>query len=522
MRIRPLAQASWELWSLGLILALYLGANVGINAARPRMLSSALASVDSLLVHDRSLLDADLQRWRAGVLDNGRWLAQLVGVALEARTPDDRLSAADLSRLHALTVTQVPTARVWVLDANGRLLGSTSAGPPNERQRHLALASLARDSTLMAATELKGHDLRLSVASPVRSAAGRGLISVLDISASDQLRRQLPRLAWEGHTGRAAVTFPFDAAFVGATWSGKTGDPEIGWPASGWSLDDPSLIVVGGTLSDTLPRFELAIPRSAAAAIVETRVARLRLGATLVTLALCVGVLLVGRTRQRRTLREASASLADSELRAAQAEAAATRAQLAASQARINPHFLSNALHSVSALVATDPEAAEDALDQLGDLFRYSLDRSGQQMVRLEDEWRFVCDYLAIEQMRFGDRLELDMSCAGDLARRLVPTFILQPLVENAIRHGIAPRPSGGRLTVRAERAGERLVLIVQDDGVGADPAAVSTSRGTGLRTLAERLALDQALDGRMEVRTRPGEGFRVTVSVGQALIPNT
>ncbi len=512
---RPSFRLGWELWTVAAILTLYVGTNVAIVAGRPHMQRTARASATALLAQDRSALDKDLLQWRKSMLENGRWFANLVGVVLEshADTPGG-VSQADIDRLRTLTATQVPTARIWVFDARGAYLGGTTAAEPSRPLVELARRSLARDTTIMAATELAGRDLRLGVASPVRSGAGHGFVAVLDVSASDQLRRQLPTVAWEGYSGRTALTFPFSGAFVGATWSGKPDDPQIGWPRSGWSLDDSSLLAVGGQLSDTTLRFELAIPRSAMTSLVETRVARLRLGATLATLVLCLAVLLVARANHDRKLGEAKQSLVASELRAAQAEAASTRAQLAATQARINPHFLSNALHSVSALVASDAGAAEDALDQIGDLFRYSLEQSERHAVRLADEWQFVTDYLGIEQMRFGSRLSLEMHLDPELADSLVPTFVLQPLVENAIRHGIAPRTTGGTLCVTARRNGDRLELVVQDDGPGTDAAQIDASPGTGLRTLRQRLILDELSSGSLSVVTEPGVGFRIAVSL--------
>jgi hypothetical protein len=191
------------------------------------------------------------------------------------------------------------------------------------------------------------------------------------------------------------VTFPWERGYVGATWTGSRTDPQIGWPATGWSLADSSLIVVSGALSDTTPRFELGITRAAARARAESRTAWLHAASAIVALMLTLGVVIVGRAARGRHLRAAERSSAESQLRAARAETAASQAGLAAIQARLNPHFLSNALHSVAALIATDPDAAEEALDRLGDLFRYSLEQSERRSVYLEDEWRFVQDYLA-------------------------------------------------------------------------------------------------------------------------------
>ena len=234
----------------------------------------------------------------------------------------------------------------------------------------------------------------------------------------------------------------------------------------------------------------------------------------LVALALCVIILLAGHLARDRRLRAAEASLAESRLRTAQAETAATRAEMAAIQARLNPHFLSNALHSVSALVASDPLAAEDALDRIGDLFRYSLVQSERHVVCLDDEWRFVQDYLAIEQMRLGARLTVELSLERAAAECDVPSFVLQPLVENAIRHGIGPRTAGGTVRVSARRDNGRVVLEVVDDGAGSSPERVEASLGTGLRTLRQRLSLDDAFRGIVDVETAPDRGFRVRVTL--------
>ncbi|NOT07166.1 MAG: histidine kinase, partial [Gemmatimonadales bacterium] len=238
------------------------------------------------------------------------------------------------------------------------------------------------------------------------------------------------------------------------------------------------------------------------------------LASALAALPLAVGVLLLGRTRRNRRLREAGSSLAASELRAVRAEALAARAELAALQARLNPHFLSNALHSVSALIGTDPEGAEDALDQLGGLFRYSLEQSERPAVPLAAEWEFVRDYLAIEQIRLGNRLTVKASLDPEAAEYPVPPFTLQPLVENAVRHGIGPKRAGGTVRIEAVLRGETLELSVEDDGAGADLALVSASAGTGLRTLRQRLELDRDLAGCVEIHTAPGRGFRAVVSL--------
>jgi signal transduction histidine kinase len=210
--------------------------------------------------------------------------------------------------------------------------------------------------------------------------------------------------------------------------------------------------------------------------------------------------------RSQRRLRE-------ERLNALRAEAAASRAQLGALRAQLNPHFLFNALHSLAALVRRDPEHAEEALERLGGLLRYALDEAGER-VPLEREWDFVRDYLRLEQLRLGDRLRVETSCDAEARGALVPPFTLQPLVENAIRHGVARVPAGGRVTVAVRVRDERLTLRVEDDGPGCAPSEWTGGTGLGLRSLRERLAASYGGTARFEVSTSPGAGFQATVEL--------
>jgi signal transduction histidine kinase len=200
-------------------------------------------------------------------------------------------------------------------------------------------------------------------------------------------------------------------------------------------------------------------------------------------------------------------------LNALRAEAAASRAQLSALRAQLNPHFLFNALHSLGALVRHDTDRTEEALERLGGLLRYALDEGGER-VPLAREWDFVRDYLQLEQLRLGDRLRVEESCDPEARAVLVPPFALQPLVENAIRHGIAQSPAGGRVCVTARVQGERLTMQVEDDGLGCDPGAWAHAAGLGLRSLRERLAASYRDAARLEVVTSPGAGFRVSIEL--------
>jgi signal transduction histidine kinase len=177
------------------------------------------------------------------------------------------------------------------------------------------------------------------------------------------------------------------------------------------------------------------------------------------------------------------------ELIASRLEAQLAQARLQVLRMQIHPHFLFNTLHAISALMHRDVAAAERMLVGLSDLLRSTIDLDGAQETSLREEVDFVSRYLEIMKMRFPDRLEVRMEIdAGSLDAR-VPAMVLQPLVENAIRHGVAPRASGGRIVIRAGVAGGMLQLEVADDGPGlAGSAAEALARGMGLANTRERL----------------------------------
>jgi signal transduction histidine kinase len=206
--------------------------------------------------------------------------------------------------------------------------------------------------------------------------------------------------------------------------------------------------------------------------------------------------------------------LRDEEARLARARELAAEAELKALRARLNPHFLFNALHSLLSLVRHDPAAAETGIERLGDLLHYVLgtqEGDGEE-VSLAADWRFVGDYLEIEALRLGDRLSLTTDLDPAAAPCRVPAFCLQPLVENAVRHAIAPRATGGRLTVRARREDGWLKLEVEDDGPGADAETLEAEEGRGLRLVRRRLEALYGERAALAVRTRPGEGFLAAV----------
>jgi LytS/YehU family sensor histidine kinase len=174
------------------------------------------------------------------------------------------------------------------------------------------------------------------------------------------------------------------------------------------------------------------------------------------------------------------------EVRAAQLSAQLAQAQLQALRMQLHPHFLFNTLNAISTLVHKDPEIADRMIARLSDLLRLTLENIGVQEVRLAKELEFLERYLDIERMRFADRLEVRMQIAPETLDARLPYLILQPLVENAIRHGIAPRSAPGRIEVSAERKDGMLVLTVKDDGPGI--AETNPKKGVGVSSTRARL----------------------------------
>jgi two-component system, LytTR family, sensor kinase len=175
----------------------------------------------------------------------------------------------------------------------------------------------------------------------------------------------------------------------------------------------------------------------------------------------------------------------DRETRASQLEAQLSQAQLQALKMQLNPHFLFNTLNSVSSLMYTDVESADAMLARLSEFLRLTIDREIAQEIPLEEEVEFVRRYLEIEKIRFEERLRVDIDIDGDARGAIVPSLALQPLVENAIHHGIAPRREGGAIAIRARRENGQLHLSVADDGVGTRQ---QTRERVGLHNTRARL----------------------------------
>ena len=205
---------------------------------------------------------------------------------------------------------------------------------------------------------------------------------------------------------------------------------------------------------------------------------------------------------------------------AARAEAALVRAELAAINGKLNPHFLFNTLNSLLMLTRRDPAAAEDALLRFARMMRHVLDstRASHYRVSLADELDFVRDYLALEGLRLGPRLRVQWAVDDAVLGDTLPPLTLQPLVENAVQHGLSPQLGGGELQIRAEREGAALCLVVRDDGAGSDwpPPQPAPGRGVGLSALQRRFELDYEGRARLHILSAPGKGFEVRVLIPQ------
>ena len=197
------------------------------------------------------------------------------------------------------------------------------------------------------------------------------------------------------------------------------------------------------------------------------------------------------------------------------------RAELRALRAQVNPHFLFNTLNTIAALIRENPDAAEDVTTRLADVFRHALTASGREHTRLADELEFLRSWLAIERVRFGDRMRVIEQIDAGLDDVPVPGLLFQPLVENAVRYAVAPRSEGGTVTIRVVRdlSGDTLTAEISDDGPGFVPGGRVHGNGVGLESVRERLRLGGAGHA-FALDTAPGMGTRVRVTLPLHPIP--
>jgi two-component system LytT family sensor kinase len=190
-------------------------------------------------------------------------------------------------------------------------------------------------------------------------------------------------------------------------------------------------------------------------------------------------------------------------------------ARLAALTSQINPHFLFNTLNSVASLIRTDPNQARVMVVRLSKVLRRLL-RKHENFTALRDELSFIDDYLSIEMIRFGDKLHFETDVAADALDMMVPSMLLQPLVENSIKHGLSEKVEGGSIRISACRRGSRLHLIVEDDGAGIPESKLNMllDSGIGVTNVNERLKVLFGSEYRLWVESHPGRGTRIEIEV--------
>lgn len=207
----------------------------------------------------------------------------------------------------------------------------------------------------------------------------------------------------------------------------------------------------------------------------------------------------------------------NSQLQLERVEYSLLESRLNALRLQLEPHFLFNALNTISSEVASNPSLARDMIGDLGALLRQSLDSKGRTEITLAQELSLLEHYLAIQRVRFGDRIEIGIKVEPQTLSIMVPSMLLQPLVENAIRHGIEGRLSGGKVMISALRVGDQLRINVRDNGVGLPSNwQIETSTGLGLRVARERLAAlyPDLGEDRLEIRRRGSGGTEVVIRV--------
>ena len=228
-----------------------------------------------------------------------------------------------------------------------------------------------------------------------------------------------------------------------------------------------------------------------------------------ITLTICT--LMTLYEGQRRRLAAATLELRTRELERERDRKMALQAQLASLESRLQPHFLFNTLNAISALIQEDPDQAERTVERLAALLRFSLDAAERGLVPLAHELKIVTDYLEIEHTRLGERLAWAVNVPPEAAACEVPPLCVETLVENSIKHAIAPRPGGGRVRVDGALRGDRLRLTVWDDGDGFTEASLRP--GHGLESLRQRLAARFGDSASLTIGRQDG-GTQVTVSL--------
>lgn len=235
-------------------------------------------------------------------------------------------------------------------------------------------------------------------------------------------------------------------------------------------------------------------------------------------------LIVVGKTRGKKLVRmaDAVAQFVCTHFELARLEESRHQlqnAEIKALRAQISPHFVYNALNTISSLIRTDPEEARELLQEFADFTRYCF-RSDGIFTTLSDELRNIDRYLTIESARFAGRLNVRLKIAPEVLSVVVPFLLIQPLVENAVKHGLARKPGGGTVTVTAQDYGSEALISVEDDGVGMDPELLDDMRDSnssahiGLSGINRRMRQVFAGEYALMVETAPGAGMKVTMRV--------
>jgi sensor histidine kinase YesM len=233
-------------------------------------------------------------------------------------------------------------------------------------------------------------------------------------------------------------------------------------------------------------------------------------------LSIIFGLALLAYDNISTKLDETASRLAEKEVQEQTLLRLKTEAELEALRAKVNPHFLFNTLNSIASLIPEDPRKAEDMVQRLSNLFHYVLSASDTGLVPLDEELAFIGEYLEIEKVRLGGRLDYVLDKGPALDGLVVPSMLLQPIVENSVKYGIAPRKEGGRIEVRCQRAGNRCTITIVDTGGGFDPR--STREGFGISGVRRRLELNYPGRHQFEIASENGVTVRIDIPVADDL----
>jgi sensor histidine kinase YesM len=236
-------------------------------------------------------------------------------------------------------------------------------------------------------------------------------------------------------------------------------------------------------------------------------------------LAIIFGLAVLAYENISTKLAETASRLAAKEIREQELLRLKTEAELEALRSKVNPHFLFNTLNSIASLIPEDPRRAEDMVQRLSNLFHYLLSASDTGVVPLAQELDFIREYLEIERVRLGGRLAYTLERGAALDGAVIPSMLLQPIVENSVKYGIAPQKNGGRIEVRCHREGDRCAITIIDTGRGFDTR--STSEGFGIRGVRRRLELNYPGRHRFDIRSDKGVTVRIEIPLTNELQNN-